>query len=429
MTDDRPTQGAATAGTRDEAAGSDRLRTDVAIVGGGLVGATMAALLRELPLQVLLLDEGLWPEVPAPLHPGRFDARVSALSHASRVCFEQLGVWGGLSRLRCCPFREMEVWDADGTGRIHFDAGELQVSELGTIAENSVLLGLLREQLRQAPNLRVCSEQAVRSLQLPADTGNGRPRLRTAAGLEVEADLVIAADGGNSPLRQLANFSTREWDYGQMALVTTVRSERPHAYTAWQRFLPGGPLAFLPLLPAPESADQQYCSIVWSLSPERAQALLAMPEAAFRKELGFAFEHRLGEILDCDERHVFPLRQRHATAYVQEGIALIGDAAHTIHPLAGQGVNLGILDAQCLAAELARGLAAGRRVGDSRVLSRYQRGRIGHNLAMMGVMEGFKRLFASDSMSLRWLRNRGMDRIDSLSGVKTQLARQAMGLK
>lgn len=425
MTDDSSTE---TSQPQDKPDGKNRFEADVAIVGGGLVGATMAALLSDLPLQLILLDEAVWPEVPAPLDPGRFDARVSALSMASRACFEQLGVWEGLSKLRCCPFREMEVWDADGTGRIHFEAAELQVSELGTIAENSVLLSLLREELKQANNLRVCSEQSVRSLQLPADTSNGRPRLRTASGLEIEADLVIAADGGNSPLRQLANFSSREWDYGQMALVTTVRSELPHGYTAWQRFLSGGPLAFLPLLPAPDSADQQYSSIVWSLSPERAQTLLAMPDEAFRRELGFAFEHRLGEILDCDERRAFPLRQRHATTYVKEGIALIGDAAHTIHPLAGQGVNLGILDAQCLAGELARGLAAGRRVGDARVLSRYQRGRIGHNLAMMGVMEGFKRLFASDSLSLRWLRNRGMDRIDRLSGVKNQLARQAMGL-
>jgi 2-octaprenylphenol hydroxylase len=245
------------------------------------------------------------------------------------------------------------------------------------------------------------------------------------------ATLLIGADGPNSKIRQLAGFRTREWDYEHQAIVTTVRTELPHRATALQRFMASGPLAFLPLqAQLAEAGRQQHtCSIVWSLVPERAAELLAMEDVQFASELGIAIEHRLGAIEWTDRRFSFPLRQRHAVDYVQPNIALLGDAAHTIHPLAGQGVNLGFLDVEVLAKELTTALERRRPLADFSILRRYQRARKGHNLGMMGMMEGFKLLFAQDALPIRWLRNAGMSGVDQLGFLKNRLMREAMGIQ
>ena len=215
---------------------------------------------------------------------------------------------------------------------------------------------------------------------------------------------MIAADGANSAVRRLAGCATREWDYLHHAIVTSVRCEQPHHRTAWQRFTDDGPLAFLPL---DRQGDEHWCSIVWSTTPEQATRLMALDDEAFRVELGKAFEHRLGRVEAADPRLCIPLRQRHAKRYVEPGLALIGDAAHTIHPLAGQGVNLGFLDAAVLAEVLLHAHGRGERLADERVLSRFERRRMPHNLGMMAAMEGFQRLFQADPLPLRWLRNAG----------------------
>ena len=404
-------------------------RVDVVIVGGGIVGATMAALLCELPLRVALIDSGPWDKAPAPrLAATEFDPRVSALTEATRQCFAGLGVWGGISGRRACPYHEMHVWDADGTGSIHFDAADIDQDSLGTIAENAVIMAALREGLAAADNVEILAGQSVDELNPPTDDSDEGVGIGTDRGTRLQAALLIAADGANSPTRAMAGFRTREWDYGHEAIVTTVRTQRPHAQTAWQRFMATGPLAFLPLLPAPDSGDQHYCSIVWSTTPAEASRLTALADGEFCRELATAFERRLGEVEHAAPRFSFPLRQRHAVDYVRPGMALIGDAAHTIHPLAGQGVNLGILDAMALAAELRRGLAAGRLPGDSVPLRRYQRARSSHNLSMMWLMEGFKHLFAAEALPVRWLRNMGMSGVDNLGVIKNELARRAMGL-
>lgn len=406
---------------------SNAQNVDVVIVGGGIVGATVAALLADLPLRVVLIDSGPWKEAPA-LLPDEFDPRVSALTAVTRRSFMDLGVWSGIADRRRCPYREMHVWDADGTGSIHFSAADIDQDELGTIVENSVVMAALRKRLEIADNLEVLAGQVVNELDMPDGENDSGILLGTDEGTRLHTALLIAADGANSPLREMAGFRTREWDYGHEALVTTVRTSKAHEHTARQRFMSTGPLAFLPLLPAPESDDQHFSSIVWSTTPDEAGRLLALEDAAFCRQLGASFEHRLGEIEHAAPRFSFPLRQRHAIDYVKPGLALVGDAAHTIHPLAGQGVNLGILDAVALAAELRRGLQAGRRPGDITLLRRYQRARIGHNQSMMWLMEGFKHLFAAQSLPVRWLRNMGMSGVDNLAVVKNQLARRAMGL-
>lgn len=405
-------------------------RVDVAVVGGGMVGLLLAAALRDSGLDIAVV-EAASPASPVgdvvPVTDGecRFDPRVSALTLASRRMLERVGAWAPLPAGRICAYTDMEVWDADGLGRIHFDAGEVLQPELGYIVENSVLVNALRHALEGAADISFYCPDKVQTL----DHGNGERDaavLGLNSGARIEAGLVVGADGANSAVRRLAGLRTREWDYGQSAIATTVRTALRHERTAWQRFMTDGPLAFLPLQ-SPEQ-DQHYCSIVWSTAPEQAARLVGLDDAGFCRELGAALEFRLGEVLFADRRFSFPLRQRHAVSYWSGRVALAGDAAHTIHPLAGQGVNLGLLDAAVLAEEILHGAKRGYAPGDPWVLRRYQRRRMGHNLAMMGAMEGFRRLFGATAPPLRWLRNAGLNWADRLALPKQQIIRQATGL-
>ncbi len=397
---------------------------DLVIAGGGVVGATLACLLDGLDLRVALVERRL-PDVGELAFRGgelRFDARVSALNEASRRVLGEIGVWNGVRAVRCCDYREMRVWDAEGTGSIHFSAAALGVDSLGTIVENSVVLAGLYERLRGQENLTVVSPFTSAAL----DSDGGGTNLVGDCGRRLQASLLVGADGGNSAVRRLAGMSSRERDYEQEAVVTTVVTERSHEFTAWQRFLETGPLAFLPLAAADDSGFR-HSSIVWSTRPDEAEELVQMPDGRFCARLAAAIEHRLGAVEWSDRRFSFPLRQRHADDYVKENVVLAGDAAHTIHPLAGQGVNLGIRDVAVLAEELRAGLAAGRRLNDPVVLRRYERRRKGDNLGMMWTMEGLHRLFGAQPLPLRWLRNTGLNLVDRASPLKNFLARRAIG--
>lgn len=349
-----------------------------------------------------------------------FEPRVSALSVASQRILQRLGAWDGVAARRASPYGEMQVWDGSGTGNIHFSAASVHAEVLGHIVENRVIQEALLEPLHDSgvgllPNAR------LENLRRSGDDW----LLTLVDGRELRAPLVIAADGANSAVRRLAGCATREWDYLHHAIVTSVRCEQPHRRTAWQRFTDDGPLAFLPL---DRQGDEHWCSIVWSTTPEQATRLMALDDEAFRVELGKAFEHRLGNIEAADPRLCIPLRQRHAKRYVEPGLALVGDAAHTIHPLAGQGVNLGFLDAAVLAEVLLHAHGRGERLADERVLSRFERRRMPHNLGMMAAMEGFQRLFQADPLPLRWLRNAGLGLVDGLPEAKALFVRQALGL-
>lgn len=396
------------------------MRADLIIVGAGMVGSALALALQNSGLQILLLDGG-----PLSVKPfdqsAAFEPRVSALSAASQRILERLGAWDGIAARRTSPYGEMQVWDGSGTGQVHFSAASVHAEVLGHIVENRVVQDGLLDALYEA-DLGLLPGARLEQLRRSGDDW----LLTLTDGRELRAPLVIAADGANSAVRRLAGCATREWDYLHHAIVTSVRCSKPHQQTAWQRFTDDGPLAFLPLAKADDA--EHWCSIVWSTTPAEAERLMALDDAAFCHELGKAFEWRLGDVLESDPRHCIPLRQRHAKRYVEPGLALIGDAAHTIHPLAGQGVNLGFLDAAVLAEVLMHALERGENLADIKVLGRFERRRMPHNLAMMAAMEGFERLFQADPLPLRWLRNSGLNLVDGANEAKALFVRQALGL-
>ena len=394
---------------------------DLVIVGGGMVGSALATALAEQPLRIALVE----PQPPASSVPAAgspFEPRVSALTLASVNLLKHLEVWPVLSKERHCGFSHMQVWDADGTGHIEFDSATLGEPVMGYIVENSRLVRALFERLAGQQNLDLVTDSQVTQV---TET-NGMHSLTLADGRQLQASLVVAADGAHSRLRELAGIEHCQRDYRQKAIVTTVRCQQSHAFTAWQRFLSTGPLAFLPL--QDDNGDDHYCSIVWSADNSLADELLALDDASFRTRLQHAFESRLGTIEEVDQRLAFPLYERHARAYFKPGMVLVGDAAHTIHPLAGQGVNLGFLDAAVLAEEIEHALKRGVALADESILIRYQRRRRLDNTLMLSLMQGFKSLFGANALSIRWARNMGLSAFNADPVLKGIILKQAMGL-
>lgn len=393
-------------------------RADVLIVGAGMVGSALGLALQGSGLDVVVLDGGPLSVKPFDTQ-SAFEPRVSALSAASQRILQRLGVWEGIAARRISPYGQMHVWDGSGTGEIHFSASSVHAEVLGHIVENRVVQDALLERLHDS-DIGLLGNARLEHMR-----HSGYDWLLTLAdGRQLRAPLVIAADGANSAVRRLTGTPTREWDYLHHAIVTSVRTADSHRKTAWQRFTDDGPLAFLPL----EREGEHWCSIVWSVTPLEAERLMALDDETFCRELERAFEGRLGQVLTADPRVCVPLRQRHAKRYVAPGLALIGDAAHTIHPLAGQGVNLGFLDAAVLAEVLLHAAERGERLADVRVLGRYERRRMPHNLSLMAAMEGFERLFQANPLPLRWLRNTGLKVVNKMPEAKAMFVREALGL-
>lgn len=405
---------------------------DIMIVGGGMVGTALALGLAQQGWQVVLVEASPLATLQAPAQPATgvddFDPRVSAISRASQQLLKELGAWAEIAAGRHCPYQMMTVWDAEGTGRIEFDAAEMRADALGTIVENRHVVRALFHAL-EASTATIISGAKVASWEAGEldEKDGGASAVRLEDGQHLRARLVVAADGAHSRLRQYVGLPTREWDYDQQAIVATVRSNQVHQYTARQSFSNTGPLAFLPL--QADNGDEHFCSIVWSQDTLEARRLMALDDPAFNAELARAIELPADSIEAISRRVAFPLRQRHAMNYTAPGFALVGDAAHTIHPLAGQGANLGYGDVAVLLEELKRARKLGLNPGDALVLGRYQRRRKAENLIMMAAMEGLKQLFGRDELPLRWLRNQGMNWLNQLAPLKNRLAAEAMGLK
>lgn len=388
---------------------------DVVIVGGGMVGLGLAAALKGSALKVAVV-EGQLPEPSLDEAP---DNRVSALSLASQRILQQVGAWRGIEARRLQPYGQMEVWEQDSFGRIAFDAASLRQPELGHIVENRVIQLALLEAILDGDNIQLLSPARASSLQ----SGEAGSLLLLEDGRALSAKLVVAADGAHSWVRRQADIPLTSWDYGHHALVATVRCAEPHEAVARQIFTPEGPLAFLPLW------QPDLCSIVWSVPAARAEALCQCDEEQFNRQLTTAFDGRLGLCKVEGGRSAIPLTARYARDFARERLVLVGDAAHTIHPLAGQGVNLGLLDAAALAEQILRNQAAGKDIGRLANLRGYERWRKSEAASMLAAMEGLKRLFAGANPLKKLVRGAGLCAFDLLTSLKQSVIRAAMGLE
>ncbi len=400
---------------------------DLIIIGGGMVGATLACALGNIALKIAVIEahqaDYNWPE-------GSHDIRVSALTHASQHIFENIGAWKSMQKDGVCAYDQMHVWDATGHGEIHFNSIDIGQMNLGHIVENRIIQKAVQNRLTAFDNIDLLMPLKVAELQINTQQNNTQQKagvqLATEDGHILSTDLLVGADGANSWVRQQAGIPLSTWAYHQTAVVCNVGTSELHQNACWQQFMQEGPLAFLPL--CDDSSAETISSIVWSTSEDKAQVLLNMNEQQFNQELQLAFGSTLGRIKLNSERGAFPLRLRHANQYVQEHLALIGDAAHTVHPLAGQGVNLGLLDAVVLAEEIQRALQQHRAIGGILALRRFERRRKADNIAMLAAMDGFKRLFSNDITPLKVLRNAGLGLADKIQPLKQIMIKRAMGL-
>lgn len=392
-------------------------QTTVAVVGAGPVGLTVAAGLLTGPCAGRVAVHVVDAAAPAPWNPDVVDLRVYALSRASQRILDVLGAWRGIAASRVSPYRRMRVWEGDSfdtAASIDFDCADVGEPDLGHIVEDRLIRAELLRIVTSATGGRFTPKAAICAV---AEESEGL-RIELAGGETIRAALLVAADGAESQVRSMLGIPVVARSYEQSALVTHVDTERPHAETAYQRFLPGGPLAFLPL------ADGRS-SVVWSLPERRAEKLISMPDGAFVAELEAASGGMLGALGQPAGRARFPLRMLHAVRYCRPRVVLAGDAAHCVHPLAGQGMNLGLLDAACLVEELERGRHRGQALGDLPALRRYERRRKGDNLQMLLALDAVGRLFELPGWAGP-LRAWGLQGVDCARPLKRALIRRAL---
>jgi len=387
-------------------------RKEVVVVGGGVVGAACALALAGLGMDVALVEAS----EPAPWSRERPDLRVFAFAPDNAALLDTFGAWREVLDARAQAYRRMRVWDAAGGGELVFDADAAGRAELGWIVENALLLDRLWSALSRAGiDMRVPAR--VEALEQDHEG----VRLRLDDGSRIDARIAIAADGAESTLRRLAGGEVSRHDYGQRGVVAYIETQRPHEDTAWQRFLPGGPLAVLPF-------TQGRSSIVWTLPDARAAEVLALDDDAFARELTRAFDARLGSMRAVSRRVAFPLRRQLASSCVHGRVLVVGDAAHVVHPLAGQGVNLGLRDVIALRDAVAAAQARRADWTSPQRLARWGRSRISENALAAHAFDGINRLFSSDGMHRTLLRGPLLGLAGRLPPLTDALWRRAAGL-
>lgn len=386
---------------------------DVIVIGGGMVGLSLACGLKNSGLRIAVLESQ-----PIAEPNDRRSLRVSAINPASEQLFRYLGVWNDIVSDRASPYRSMEVWERDSFAGIEFNAAEYGYEHLGHIVENLQIQKALWQQAQSCSDIQLFTDVQPKQIAW----GEAEAFLTLQDERVLSAKLVIGADGANSWLRRQADIPVTFRDYNHHALVANIRTAEPHDACARQIFCGDSLLAFLPL------SDPHLCSIVWSLPPERAEYLHSVDELSFNRALSVEFDNRLGLCELQSERRCFPLTARYARNFASQRMALIGDAAHTIHPLAGQGVNLGLMDAIVLIGELKRLLKQGKDIGSYRYLRQYERQRKYSAAQMLAAMQGLQDLFAGDNPAKKLFRDIGLSLADKIPGVKPLLVRKATGL-
>ncbi|RKR65421.1 2-octaprenyl-3-methyl-6-methoxy-1,4-benzoquinol hydroxylase [Yokenella regensburgei] len=386
--------------------------TDVAIVGGGMVGSALALGLAQHGFAVTVIEQSAPPEFD-PLAPP--DVRISAISAASVSLLKSLGVWEAVREMRSHPYRHLETWEWENA-HVVFDASELKLPLLGHMVENHVLQRALWQGLAEHPQVTLKTPATLTSLLHDGEMH----QLLFADDTDLAAKLVIGADGATSQVRQMAGIGIHAWQYQQSCMLITVRCEEDPGDSTWQQFTPEGPRAFLPLF-------DNWASLVWYDAPARIRKLQTLSMAQLQQEIEHVFPARLGHVTPI-AAGAFPLTRRHALQYVQPGLALVGDAAHTIHPLAGQGVNLGYRDVDALLDVLTSARSHGEAWHSHHVLKRYQTRRMADNYLMQSGMDLFYAGFSNDLGPVRVLRNIGLMAAERAGGLKRQALKYALGL-
>lgn len=378
----------------------------IIIVGGGVIGLSVALGLSRLGHECVVLDAKALQsdETTQP------DKRVYAINDASRCLFESLNIWEAMSKTRVSPYEKMIVWDARSDGTLSFDCVELAKKQLGFIVEERVMRNALIQALSQCSNVLLNGHSTLQGLERKTD----EIILQTDKRL-FKGQLLIGADGANSWVKKQSEFETKQRAYHHHALVSTIQTEKPHGKTAWQIFTNQGPLAFLPL------SDPHLCSIVYSSPKAYTDNLMGLTEPDFLKRVECDFESRLGRLVKTSDRTAFPLFERHTLNYVKPRIVLMGDALHTIHPLAGLGVNLGLKDVACF---LACAEHATTELDHFRVLRQYERQRKGHNTMVIKGMAAIKALFSFGGLPA-FYRGWGMNLLSQSPFIKNQIAQLA----
>ncbi|GAB3381751.1 FAD-dependent oxidoreductase [Lysobacter fragariae] len=398
---------------------------DIAIVGAGVVGAAAALALARDGWQVTLVEA----REPARWRADAPDLRVYAFAPDNAALLDDLGAWNAVRDARAQPYRGMRVWDAAGGDALTFDADAFGRRELGWIVEHGLLVDRLWAAL-PAAGVRIVCPGEVTALEQGDDHATGdHATLELDNGTRLRARLVLAADGGDSKLRALAGIETFTHDYGQNGLVAFVDHELPHAATCWQRFLPTGPLAFLPFSNERVAGnDGHRSSIVWTLPEAEALRLLQADDASFLRELHNAFAGTLGALTAVSRRAAFPLRRQLAQACTAGRVAVIGDAAHVVHPLAGQGVNLGLRDVAALRGVLQKQREAGRDPGAATPLARWARERRSENAVAAYSFDGLNRLFSNDNLLATLARGPLLGLVGKLPPLRHAFWKHAAGL-